>query len=359
MKSLFTAVEPPRCRAACGEARRRAPALLALLAAIAGAARPARGQSTAKDASVAQALFDAARVLMDEGKLDDACAKLAESQRIDPAPGTLLNLAVCHEQQGKTATAWTEYNDVLAIGRKDGNVERQRIAAERIRALEPRLARLTINLAKADLAATDLVIRLDALAIGRAAVGVAIPVDPSPHTVEVSARGKRSWSRAVSALDAGASEVVTVPRLEDAPVTAPGSGEGAANPGEPRQRGAAERPFDLRRRTMYTLAATGLLAFAATGYFGYLSKSEDDVRRAHCSPDCDNPSAEDARQRALTLAHAADVAAGVGLIAAGVAAYLFLTPGAAPASTASKQAFIGPSLAVTSQSTMFAYRGEF
>src|SRR2546421_10932747 len=104
----------------------------------------AGAQSRAADYPIAQALFEEGRTLMAGGHYTEACLKFAESQRLDAASGTLLNLAVCHEKLGKTATAWAEYNDVVAATLREGNAERQRIASERIRALEPRLCHLSV-----------------------------------------------------------------------------------------------------------------------------------------------------------------------------------------------------------------------
>src|SRR4051812_22569154 len=69
------------------------------------------------DQSLAETLFEEGRVLMQEGVLQQACAKFAESQRVAPACGTLLNLGVCHEKLGQTASAWTNYVDAMRLAR--------------------------------------------------------------------------------------------------------------------------------------------------------------------------------------------------------------------------------------------------
>ena len=75
--------------------------VIALLALVT-LARPAVAQSTS-DKAAAQAQFDEARKLLKMGDTAAACDKLAESQRLEPAVGTLLNLATCYEKLGRTA----------------------------------------------------------------------------------------------------------------------------------------------------------------------------------------------------------------------------------------------------------------
>src|SRR6185369_12155545 len=63
------------------------------------------------DSAIAQSLFDEGRKLMNEKKFAEACPRLERSYKLDPAAGTLLNVAVCHEGLGRTATAWNEFRE--------------------------------------------------------------------------------------------------------------------------------------------------------------------------------------------------------------------------------------------------------
>src|SRR6266481_7047249 len=81
--------------------------------------------------TAAEGLFQEGRQLLEEGHVDEACLRLAESYWQEPASGTLLNLARCHQTQGKIATAWAEYAAAARLSRAQGREVRARAAAER------------------------------------------------------------------------------------------------------------------------------------------------------------------------------------------------------------------------------------
>jgi hypothetical protein len=195
---------------------RRAGLSLFSVAACFSLAATGHAQSGTKTA-LAEGLYRQARDLMAAGKLDEACPKFAESQRLDPATGTLLNLAACHERQGKLATAWLEYSDVIASARRDGRQDRVDYATERVAALEPRLSRLTLVLAAGD-DDPSLLLELDGASFGRAAIGAPTPVDPGKHTVRASAPGKKPWQQEITIGAEADQQSLTIPRLEDAPI---------------------------------------------------------------------------------------------------------------------------------------------
>src|SRR5262245_60483663 len=96
----------------------------------------ARCQPSPGDNAVADALFQEGRKAMASGKIADACMKFADSNRIAPRLGTLLNLATCHEAQGKTASAWAEFVEATAASRQANQPERVAYAEQHARSLE-------------------------------------------------------------------------------------------------------------------------------------------------------------------------------------------------------------------------------
>src|SRR5260370_13844519 len=98
-----------------------------------------------RDPAAAEALFREGRAAAQKGNWDVACPKLRESERLDPAAGTLLNLADCEEHRGRVATAWQLFRQVVeSLPESD---ERVPLAKRRAADLEKRLPHLTIRLA--------------------------------------------------------------------------------------------------------------------------------------------------------------------------------------------------------------------
>src|ERR1051325_10993105 len=107
----------------------RALLLLFLAAEVALTSRPSLAQSA--DAVTAEALFQQGRDLLRSGQAALACPKLAESYRLDPATGTLMALAMCHEAENKLASAWAEFSDTASRAKIDGRADREEAARKR------------------------------------------------------------------------------------------------------------------------------------------------------------------------------------------------------------------------------------
>src|SRR5262245_2520720 len=112
-----------------GQLRRGAASAALLLCVLAGTGR-ARAEPSAEDKALATALFREGRALLAEKRVADACLKFEESHRLDPSGGTILNLALCHEQEGKLARSWSEFNEAIAFARRDYRADRESEARE-------------------------------------------------------------------------------------------------------------------------------------------------------------------------------------------------------------------------------------
>src|SRR5450432_4085359 len=112
---------------------------------ICGWAAPAAAQVS--NAALAESLFREGKRLSGEHKFAEPCPKVAESYKLDPGLGTLLNLATCHEAEGKPASAWAEFSEASSRARRDGDNDRAQLADADVRAFESKLAHIILALA--------------------------------------------------------------------------------------------------------------------------------------------------------------------------------------------------------------------
>lgn len=228
---------------------------------------------------LAQSLFEDGRRLLESGEVAAACAKLAESHRLDPAGGTLLNLALCHEREGKLATAYVELVSAIAQGERDGRADRVSIAREHLAALEREVPRLVVTVPRAPEGAE---ITLDGTPLREAAWGSAMAVDPGPHAVRARAPGHRELHVEVTARRGETRSVALVlERDSNAPeASAAPRGSDAATPRTRRERHPLSVPLMV---TGGALSVVGLASGAflwAPLYFGTRATGSDEAARA-------------------------------------------------------------------------------
>ena len=191
----------------------------------------AQGNST-----LAEALFDDGRKEFDAGNFDEACAKFKESQRLDPATGTLLNLAICYEKAGRLATAWTTWREAASSARAAGQPDREQHARDMAAKLKGMLARLTIRVADYDTLPKGFTLTQDGVVQPAAAWGISLPVDAGEHHFEASAPGYLSWTSELTVKD-GETATLEVPPLKKDPDAA----AAVASAPEDRPKSSAEK----------------------------------------------------------------------------------------------------------------------
>lgn len=161
---------------------------------------------------LAQSLFQEGKRLLDAGKIDPACEKLEESQKLEPAGGTLLNLALCHELQGKIATAWTDFQGVIELSKRARRPDRMAHAKKKIDELGPKVPYLTLRYAGASLL-PGLKVRLDGVELSSATLDTSLALDPGEHVVSAEADGHRPFEARVT-LAVGEKKTVAIGPLE-------------------------------------------------------------------------------------------------------------------------------------------------
>lgn len=156
--------------------------------------------------------------LAQDDKCEEAIPHLAESLRLDPKAITLINLADCEERVHRLTAAMGHWVDARARAQVESMKAIEEEATDRAKALEPRLARLTLALAPGTPA--DATVERDGVVLGAPSLGIPLPLDPGAHVLVVKASGRadrrteitlaegESRTLAVEASPAGAAPVV-------------------------------------------------------------------------------------------------------------------------------------------------------
>lgn len=259
---------------------RRSILLLTTALALGAATAEAQPAAPAHDPAAAEVLFRAALDALDKGDWDVACAKFSASMSLDPAASTLVNVAKCHDHEGKLTVAWAELNRALTLS---GDIAGQQRKADLdqytrglLAALEPRLPKLTIVVRERP---AGLRITRDGVEISGAALGDALPVDPGAHAIEASAPGYASETRTVEVAE-GKAATVELTLLPIAPI--------APTPQTPlTPLVVAPRPPSpsgpTRRQVAFVASGIGLAGGALGAVTGGLMLSKKAVASADCT----------------------------------------------------------------------------
>ncbi len=154
-----------------------------LLAIVAGAACSSLAPTSAvaqTNEAIAESLFIEGKQLYSDKRYAEACRKLAQSHAADPAGGTVLLLAMCYEQMGRTASAWAKYGEAIAMARRDGRHDRAERAQESMDALTSRLSYAAVTLEPDAKSQPGMEFILDEVAIPLL-IDAKVPIDPGPQ----------------------------------------------------------------------------------------------------------------------------------------------------------------------------------
>jgi hypothetical protein len=242
--------------------------------------------AAAQDTTRADETFHAGRELMKDGKLAEACPKFEESQKADPASGTLLALAYCQELSGLLASAHANYLAATNLAAKEGQSERQKAAGERAEALSKRVSTLTILVAAELAQQPGLRIKRDGIELDRTTYNVAFPLNGGTHLIEATAPGHERWAGVVILQNEADRKTLQLPLLEPeaASFIEIAGARRAAAPAAP-----APRPIESPsvRRMRHVSLGLGIASAASFGLgvtFGLAAKSRNDAsnRDGHC-----------------------------------------------------------------------------
>lgn len=288
---------------------RRGCAALGLLMALTISA-----DGSAQPVSRAEALFREGRDALKKGELARACARFLESQRLDPAPGTLFNLADCESQMGRLADALGHLRE--AVRGLDAGDDRQVAARQRLAALERRVPRVTVRVKRGQ-------ITLDGREIKN---GAPVETDIGDHKIVVAVPTREPREITISLVEAERREIDLEVGVEEVPGPhKPTSARGNAPPA-PQGEGSLQT-------VGVVVGGAGLVSTGLGVFFALQAKARTSDAQGVCpsgvgctGEEIDAHAAYNREANSAQRAAILSLALGGAAVATGVALYLIGTP---------------------------------
>jgi hypothetical protein len=268
--------------------------------------------------AAAQAAFDEGRQREDAGDYLKAIELFTASERLDPALGTTMNLAVSYEGAGRIASAMRTFQRGAEEAAALGEDKRARRALELAAELRQRVSTIQLDVREP---AEGETVYVDMAPAGAETWSQPIPMDGGRHVVAATAAGRQPWNAEITIAADGAHANVEIPPLEALPSAGAGSapvrlaptasGEPPAPPSPSPSTWRPDRRMALRIAGG-TAFGVGLVAIGAGLANGLKTRALWGDRQAECSRDLCTDEGYALTSQARSSATRADVAFAVG-----------------------------------------------
>jgi len=253
---------------------------LSLVGASASAAPTSGAAKDPTAAARAGELFRAGRAAAAAGDHKTACEKFGESEKLQPAPGTQLNLGACEAKQGHLLAAREHFRKASSAYKPDD--ERRAVAANSANDVTDRLPTLTIHIAEG--APPDTQVTLEGAALDPKVLEHGIELDPGKTTLVVNASGRQPRSYDVDLAEAEKRDL-TVDAGEPPPPPAAADATGPAlTPATGVTSDDARATSQKLHRTLgYVGIGVGAAGIVTGSIFGILALQEASVVKSNCN----------------------------------------------------------------------------
>jgi PEGA domain len=278
-----------------------------------------------KELSKARANFQRAIELEQAGNYTTALGTFRDVGQVRMTPQVRFHIATCEEKLGRLVTALGGYQ--LAFADADSVGDDFKAEVDRaVTRLQASIPKLVINRGAGAEAAE---IELDGVALGASSVGVAVPLDPGPHSVNAKAPDSQPFSQTVTIAENEEKDIEVV--------LMPIPAEQRANFGPS---GPVERP---RSHVIpYVIGGVGVASLIGSGVLFGLRQSTLSDLESKCGAgrqSCPNNSRGEVSNLSLYNT-TAQIALGVGVVGVGAAVGILLWQRKHPTTTATGMMFL-------------------